>query len=485
MNNEPPFPVRSILVLYHTIKNGMFILIKFLEGVRLLMMWRAMARGSVRRAAACLSFSKGNAAFGSCAGAAAVVALALASPIAVSAADGSDAEGTASATERAPSKRSLRVHDMCAGLQASFVERLSRIQTGGQAEGSGSARACDGAAESSPESRLGLAVSDGFVAKTWLRDGGVHGGGMRYQSSPDDSAFAQASVNVSAVHYENKPKYPIDSATALSVILHPKHPYAPSMHFHISYIEPRRPGSKPYWRMIADLNPAIPDSEETMRFSEALRAGTAHRVSRPLHDAALAFGDAYFYVPSLQRHRGTFHFFLGKLDEGTELSADECEDLAKCLTETVIEAYAEAVEQALISHPEADLTDGDYRRQLEYHTLYLFQVMTLDRGTTHGLLAHQDNDVGTLASLPPRVDRELLGQWGDGLPPENKQRFMVDRIVATLPETGEVTDNTRQQLAMQLREHYRCHPDAKRMQADLDIKGWMEGSRARMETQRL
>ena len=450
------------------------------------LMWKAMVRGSVRRAAVCLSFSKGNAAAGGCAGAATMMALVVASSSAVSAAEGSDAEGTATATERAPSKRSLRIHDMCAVLQANFVERLSRIQAGGQAQGGGSTGStCDGAAESVPGSRLDLAVTNGFVAKTWLRDGGAHGGGMRYQSSPDDSVFAQASVNVSAVHYENKRAYPIDSATALSVILHPKHPYAPSMHFHISYIEPRRPGSRPYWRMIADLNPAIPDSEETMRFSEALRAGTAQHVSRPLHGAALAFGDAYFYIPSLQRHRGTFHFFLGKLDEGTELSADECEDLATSLTETVIEAYAEAVERALISHPEADLTDGDYRRQLEYHTLYMFQVMTLDRGTTHGLLAHQDNDVGTLASLPPRVDRELLGQWGDGLPPENKQRFMVDRIVATLPETGEVTDNTRQQLAMQLREHYRCHPDAKRMQADLDIKGWMEGSRARMETQRL
>ena len=60
--------------------------------------------------------------------------------------------------------------------------------------------------------------------------------GSRYQveGSP---VFNRASVNVSGVHYEDKDKYPIDSATALSVILHPRHPKAPSMHFHISYVK--------------------------------------------------------------------------------------------------------------------------------------------------------------------------------------------------------------------------------------------------------
>ena len=38
------------------------------------------------------------------------------------------------------------------------------------------------------------------------------------------------------------------------------------------------------------------------------------------------------------------------------------------------------------------------------HSLF-FQVLTLDRGTTHGLLAHGDNDVGTLGSLPNFVSK--------------------------------------------------------------------------------
>ena len=62
----------------------------------------------------------------------------------------------------------------------------------------------------------------------WERDEGIHGGGIRYQQI-DSSIFHRATINVSGVHYEDKEKYPIDSATALSVILHPKNPYAPSI----------------------------------------------------------------------------------------------------------------------------------------------------------------------------------------------------------------------------------------------------------------
>ena len=402
-------------------------------------------------------------------------ALALGSAAAVVAAATGSATDTTSTTSRpGPSKRSLRVHDMCDVLQARFVERLSRIQTSstdsGRRHGGGAAGG-----------RIALALPPGFHATSWLRDGGAHGGGMRYQADPDNPVFAQASINVSAVHYEDKPGYPIDSATALSVILHPKHPHAPSMHFHISYMEPRRSGARPYWRMITDLNPAIPNDDETERFSDALRRGTARRVSRPLLRAALDFGDRYFYIPSRRRYRGTYHFFLGKLDEGTELSADACEDLAKRLAGTAMEAYAQAVERALADHPDSSLTEDDYRRQLEYHTLYLLQVLTLDRGTTHGLLAHGDNDVGTLASLPPRIDRDLLVEWAGMLPRENKQRLMVDRIVASVPETGQITDAVRQKLADHVREHYRTHPEAKKMQAELDLKRWMDGSRVRME----
>ena len=55
-----------------------------------------------------------------------------------------------------------------------------------------------------------------------------------------------------------------DSATALSVILHPQNPHAPSMHFHISWTEMK--SGEGSWRMIADLNPAIPKGPDIKAF---------------------------------------------------------------------------------------------------------------------------------------------------------------------------------------------------------------------------
>jgi coproporphyrinogen III oxidase len=40
----------------------------------------------------------------------------------------------------------------------------------------------------------------------WLRDGGSHGGGTRYELE-GTRLFNRASVNVSSVHYRDKPKY--------------------------------------------------------------------------------------------------------------------------------------------------------------------------------------------------------------------------------------------------------------------------------------
>ena len=39
---------------------------------------------------------------------------------------------------------------------------------------------------------------------------------------------------------------------------------------------------------------------------------------------------------------------------------------------------------------------------------YLFQVLTLDRGTTSGLLIHNQNDVGIMGSLSLYINKVLL-----------------------------------------------------------------------------
>jgi coproporphyrinogen III oxidase len=298
-----------------------------------------------------------------------------------------------------------------------------------------------------------------FEATAWARDGGRHGGGERLGIGATP-VFDRASVNVSQVHYDDEPTRKLASATALSTIIHPAHPRAPSMHLHISWTQMRGEGS--YWRMMADLNPSIPDAAATSAFMASLRAAAPD-----LHAEAAAQGDRYFWIPALGRHRGVAHFYL----EGHRTdSFDADAALARTVGDTMIETYAGLVRAALASG--AAPTDDERASQLAYHTTYLFQVLTLDRGTTSGLLVHDQNDVGILGSLPSHVDRALLASWASRVaaPQDALVRALVEAIPApTDGRRSPIEAATKQALAAVVRQFYRAHPEAIAMQASGDV----------------
>lgn len=324
---------------------------------------------------------------------------------------------------------------------------------------------------------------EGWNGIKWERDQGVHGGGIRYQQV-NSELFHRATINVSGVHYEDKERYPIDSATALSVILHPKNPYAPSMHFHISYVETRSAEKENYWRMIADLNPSISNVNDTEKFESNFK--TINHMTPELLDDALEFGNMYFYIPALKRHRGTSHLFIGNLSS-QDMSKENGKELAEDLAKKTIKRYASIVKNAIAAHPSNSLTVTDYEQQLYFHTVYFFQVLTLDRGTTHGLLAHSDNDVGTLGSLPNFVDKKLLSKWKE-LIDSDVQQQLLQQIIDLLPDDeikngvkgNVVDDNLRSKIANVVRKHYRGNRGATSKQANLNLKWWEEQRNKRL-----
>jgi coproporphyrinogen III oxidase len=293
-----------------------------------------------------------------------------------------------------------------------------------------------------------------FQRVEWLRDGGAHGGGERFGAG-DDAVFDRASVNVSQVHYDDLPDRKLASATALSAIVHPRHPRAPSMHVHTSWTEMR--DGTGYWRVMADLNPSHPDAVDARTFRDALRAAAP-----TLAASAEAQGDRYFAIPALGRTRGVTHFYLEGHSSG-DFAADEA--LARVVIEAAIDTYASIVTRQLAQARPP--TEAERSVQRAYHTLYLFQVLTLDRGTTSGLLIHDQNDVGILGSLPSVVDTALLASWA-GLVPE-PQGELVYAITRALGPTGAVTEDAKRALAQVSRDHYRRHPAAIELQARGDV----------------
>ena len=299
-----------------------------------------------------------------------------------------------------------------------------------------------------------------FQPVEWLRDEGVHGGGVRLETT-DGALFGRASINVSQVHYDDDPAKQLGSATAISTIIHPCHPLAPSVHIHISWTEMKN--GQGYWRIMADLNPSHENTAATGQFFTALKDAAP-----ALFDAAVAQGERYFFIPVLNRHRGVAHFYLEAYHTD---NAQADLELAEKVGQAAIDSYLHILKQAL---SKADIASAEQQNilqqgQLAYHTLYFFQVLTLDRGTTSGLLVHNQNDVGILGSIPAFVDKDLLNSWQNNMPPPQDE--LLSALIAALPKQSPclIDESVKQALANVVREHYTRHPEAIALQASGDV----------------
>ena len=289
-----------------------------------------------------------------------------------------------------------------------------------------------------------------FQEVNWLRNNGLYGGGNRFEAR-DEILFNTASVNVSQVHYDEDLTKSLQSATAISTIIHPKNPNVPSIHIHIS-LTCLRDGSS-YWRVMADLNPSLQNDEDKEVFNNSLK-----ELSNETYEEGIKQGDKYFFIPALNKHRGVCHFYLENYK-----TQNESDDFlfAQNFGEGIIDTYINIIENAFKTRTKFSVQD--IKKQLDYHTLYLFQVLTLDRGTTSGLLVHNQNDIGIMGSLPSFVNKSLLKSWIQKV--EKPQDELVNALVEAIKDDGMINASIKEKLASRVREHYKNHPQALKYQA--------------------
>jgi coproporphyrinogen III oxidase len=289
-----------------------------------------------------------------------------------------------------------------------------------------------------------------FEEVIWLRENGTCGGGSRFEAR-DEVLFNTASVNVSQVHYDEIPNKNLQSATAISTIIHPKNPNVPSIHIHISLTALRDGNS--YWRVMADLNPSIKNDEDKKIFDDCLE-----EISKENYEEGKKQGEKYFFIPSLNRHRGVSHFYLENYK-----TKDKQRDSSFALEfgKAVIDTYIDIIANAFKTRQTFSVQD--IKKQLDYHTLYLFQVLTLDRGTTSGLLIHNQNDIGIMGSLPKFINKKLLESWVIKM--QTPQDELLKNIINNIDNNGVINTQTKEKLAQIVRNHYKCYPDALKYQA--------------------
>lgn len=289
-----------------------------------------------------------------------------------------------------------------------------------------------------------------FEEILWLRDEGVHGGGNRFQAK-DLNLFNTASVNVSQVHYNESENKNLISASAISTIIHPKNPHIPSIHIHISYTQVKN--QKAYWRIMADLNPSNLNKNHYETFKSSLK-----NLSHEYFEEGINQGDKYFYIPYLKTHRGISHFYLENHNTNDEKRDF---DFAKNFGLGIIDTYIDLLKESLQKNLHSSKKEEE--KQLNYHTLYLFQVLTLDRGTTSGLLVHTQNNLGIMASLPRYINKNLLESWI--LLQKTPQDELLKNIVDVINDEGLIDDKTKDKFVSIVREHYTKYPQALNLQA--------------------
>jgi len=328
---------------------------------------------------------------------------------------------------KAKSTQAIEADILAKGLQLYFVNKLNKIS-----EIFGSSKK--------------------FEEVKWTRDAGKNGGGSRFEAR-DLEVFNRASVNVSQVHYDDDKDKKLSSATAISTIIHPQNPNVPSMHMHISWTQMR--DGHGYWRIMADLNPSIKNEDDKVQFDAMLKKSSVkYCVEGTLQ------GDRYFNIPVLERTRGVSHFYLEDFNTNN-FQTDKT--FAKMMGENIIDSYINIITKDIKNNP--TYTSAEKEDQLAYHTLYFFQVLTLDRGTTSGLLVHDQNDVGIMGSIPSHINRELLALWVQLTPkPQNE---LVLSLLNVLPNEipTPIDERTKRKLASCVREHYKKYPEALSMQA--------------------
>jgi coproporphyrinogen III oxidase len=251
--------------------------------------------------------------------------------------------------------------------------------------------------------RLALIEGRPFLRDAWQR---VEGGGGITRVLEAGGVFERAGVNFSHVHGARLPHAASASrpslagcafeAMGVSLVLHPRNPYVPTVHMNVRFLAADAAGAAPVWWFGGgmDLTPYYGFAEDAVHF---------HRVCR---DALAPFGadaypkykkwcDEYFYLHHRGEPRGIGGIFFDDLNEP---AFDPCFALVRSVGEHFLPAYLPILERRRGEpYGERERAFQAYRRgrYVEFNLVY-------DRGTLFGLQSGGRVE-SILMSLPPQV----------------------------------------------------------------------------------
>ena len=250
-----------------------------------------------------------------------------------------------------------------------------------------------------------LELIDGnrFERDSWQRQ---EGGGGETRIIEGGGVFERGGVNFSRVLGERLPAAASASrpdlagrgfeAMGVSLVLHPRNPYAPTVHMNVRFLVAARTGSDPIWWFGGgmDLTPYYGFEEDARHFHSTCRQALSP-FGLDLHARFKRWCDEYFYIKHRGEPRGIGGIFFDDLNDG---GFERCFGLMRSVGDHFLPAYLPVLERR------KDLAYGERERDFQAYRRgrYVEFNLVYDRGTLFGLQSGGRAE-SILMSLPPVV----------------------------------------------------------------------------------
>ncbi|MCL4800190.1 MAG: oxygen-dependent coproporphyrinogen oxidase [Burkholderiales bacterium] len=242
-----------------------------------------------------------------------------------------------------------------------------------------------------------------FRVDSWGR---AEGGGRVSRIVEEGALFERGGVNFSHVMGANLP--PSASAgrpevagrgfeaMGVSLVLHPRNPYVPTVHMNVRCFVATKAGAAPIWWFGGgmDLTPYYGFEEDARHFHRTCRAAL-EPFGGQYHPRFKKWCDEYFYLRHRREPRGVGGIFFDDLNEG---GFEHCFGLTQSVGDHFLPAYVPIAERRRATdYGERERDFQFYRRgrYVEFNLVY-------DRGTVFGLQSGGRTE-SILMSLPPVV----------------------------------------------------------------------------------
>ena len=183
-------------------------------------------------------------------------------------------------------------------------------------------------------------------------------------------------------------------AMGVSLVLHPRNPYAPTVHLNVRYFLAQKPDADPVWWFGGgmDLTPYYGFAEDAIHFHRTCRDALSP-FGANVHARYKQWCDDYFFLKHRREPRGVGGVFFDDLNEG---GYEHCFALTRSVGDHFLAAYAPILERRKA------LPFGERERDFQLYRRGRYAEFNLvwDRGTLFGLQSNGRTEA-ILMSMPP------------------------------------------------------------------------------------